>query len=125
MKLIKKAITYINMAILDEILMDLKGLTIAFEVWEKLKVTYEIMMLVNQVHPMHKLVCMQLDESKSVVEHLSSFTRTLSQLQDFGLPSFDEKLTTLLMTFPHSWETLIVSLSNNPNLTLIVSRVLF
>ena len=59
------------MAISDEILMDLKGLTIAFEVWEKLKATYEITTLINQVHLMRKLVCMQLNESKSVVEHLS------------------------------------------------------
>ena len=36
MKLNKKALTYIKMVVSDEILVDLKGLTIAFEVWEKL-----------------------------------------------------------------------------------------
>ena len=36
MRLNNKAITYIKMVVLDEILMDLKGLTTAFEVWEKL-----------------------------------------------------------------------------------------
>ena len=67
---------------------------------------------------MRKLVCMQLDESKSVVEHLFAFTSTLSQLQDSGLPSFDNKFKAifLLMTLPDSWGTLVVSLSNNPNL---------
>ncbi|MCO5608620.1 hypothetical protein L7F22_062833 [Adiantum nelumboides] len=74
---------------------------------------------INQVHLMRKLVGMQLDESKSAGEHLSLFTGILSQLQDSGLPSFDDKLKAifLLMTLPDSWETLVVSLSNNPNLT--------
>ncbi|KAH7439944.1 hypothetical protein KP509_04G083400 [Ceratopteris richardii] len=92
----KKAITYIKMVVSDEILVDLKSLTTAFE-----------------------LVCMQLDESKSTAEHLSSFTGTLSQLQDSELPPFDDKLKAifLLMTLPDSWETLVVSLSNSPSLT--------
>mgnify|MGYP000016945791 CR=1 FL=1 len=74
---------------------------------------------VNQVHLMQKLVDMQLDESKSVPEHLSLFTGTLSQLQDSGMAPFDDKLKAifLLLTLPDSWETLVVSLSNNPNLT--------
>ena len=65
------------------------------------------------------LVGMQLNESKSVPEHLSLFTGTLSQLQDSGMAPFDDKLIfiLLLMTLHDSWETLVVSLSNNPNLT--------
>ncbi|KAH7297375.1 hypothetical protein KP509_26G066900 [Ceratopteris richardii] len=101
MNLNKKAITYIKMAYIKmavsyEILVDLKGLTTAFE-----------------------LVCMQLDESKSAAEHLSLFTGTLSQLQDSGLPPLDDNLKAifLLMTLPDSWETLVVSLSNSPSLT--------
>ena len=99
--------------------MDLKGLVTAFELWAKLKATYENTTPVNQVHLMRKLVGMQLDESKSVAEHLSLFTGTLSQLQDLGMPPFDDKLKAifLLMTLPDSWETLVVSSSNNPNLT--------
>ena len=61
MKLNKKALTYIKMVVSDEILVDLEGLTNAFEVWEKLKATCEITTPINQVHLMHKLVCMQLD----------------------------------------------------------------
>ena len=62
---------------------------------------------------------MELDESKSATEHLIASTSTLSQLQDSGLPPFDDKLKSifLLMTLPDLWETLVVSLSNNPNLT--------
>ncbi|KAH7288390.1 hypothetical protein KP509_31G025000 [Ceratopteris richardii] len=93
MNLNKKAITYIKMAVSNEILVDLKGLTTAFEVWEKLKATYENTTLVNQVHLMRKL--------------------------DSGLLPFDDKLKAifLLMTLPDSWETLVVSLSNSPSLT--------
>ena len=60
------------------------------------------------------LVGMQLNESKSVPEHLSLFTGTLSQRQDSGMDAFDDKLKAifLLMTLPDSWETLVVSLSN-------------
>ena len=43
----KKAITYIKMVVSDEILVDLKGLTTAFEVWEKLRATYEITTPIN------------------------------------------------------------------------------
>ena len=62
---------------------------------------------------------MRLDVSKRATKHLSLFTGTLSQLQDEGLPGFDDKLKAifLLMTLPNSWETLVVSLSNSPNLT--------
>ncbi|MCO5584202.1 hypothetical protein L7F22_038125 [Adiantum nelumboides] len=68
---------------------------------------------------MRKLVGMQLDESKSAAEHLSLFTSILSQLQDSSLPPFYDKMKAifLLMTLHDSWETLVVSLSNNPNLT--------
>ena len=47
MKLNKKAITYIKMVVSDEILVFLKGLTTAFELWEKLKATYEITTPIN------------------------------------------------------------------------------
>ncbi|KAH7416413.1 hypothetical protein KP509_14G090400 [Ceratopteris richardii] len=101
MNLNKNAITYIKMVVSDEILVDLKGLRTSFE-----------------------LVYMQFDESKSAVEHLSSFTGTLSQLQDSRLPPFDDKLKAifLLMTLPDSWKTLVVSLSNSPNLTFDAIR---
>ena len=41
-------------------------------------------------------------------------------MQDSGLAPFNDKLKAifLLMTLPNSWETLVVSLSNNPNLTV-------
>ena len=115
----KKAITYIKMAIVDDILVDVKGLTTAHAVWEKLKSSHENKSPVNQVHLMRKLVNLDLDESKSVSEHLNAFTGVLSQLQDSGLQPFDDKLKAifLLMTLPESWEALVVSLSNNPNLT--------
>ena len=78
--------------------MDLTGLTTAFEVWEKLKATYKITTRVNQVHLVRKLVCMELDESKSAIEHL--FAIYSLTIQDSRLPPFDEKLKTifLLMT---------------------------
>ena len=115
----KKAVTYIKMGVSDDILLELKGLRYAFEVWEKLRASYENTTPVNQVHLMRKLMHMQLDDSKNALEHLSAFTGVLSQLQDFGLPPFDDKLKAiiLLMTLPDSWETLVVSVSNNPNLT--------
>ena len=43
-KLNTKAITYIKTVVSDEIFVDLMGLTNAFEVWEKLKATYDIVM---------------------------------------------------------------------------------
>ena len=115
----KKSVIYIKMAVSDEILVDLKRLEFASKIWAKLKATYENSLPVNQVHLMRKLVGMQLDESKSAVEHLSLFTSTLSQLQDSRMAPFDDKLKAifLLMTLPDSWETLVVSLSNSPNLT--------
>ena len=75
-------------------------------------------MLVNKVHLMRKLVCMQLNESKSALEHLSAFIGTPSLLQDSRLRPFDDQLKAIfvLMTLLDSWETLVVSLSNNPNL---------
>ena len=42
----------------------------------EIEATYEVTRLVNQAHLMCKLVCIQLDESKSAVEHLFAFTST-------------------------------------------------
>ena len=115
----KKAVTHIKMVVSDEILVDLKGLIFASKIWAKLKATYKNTTLVNQVQLMRKLVGMQLDESKCGAEHLSLFTGILSQLQYSRMAPFDDKLKAifLLMTLLDSWETLVVSLSNNPNLT--------
>ena len=41
MNLNKKAITHMKMALSDEVLVNLKGRTTAFEIWENLKATYE------------------------------------------------------------------------------------
>ena len=108
-RLKNKAITYIKMVVSDEILLDLKGLMNAFKVWKKLKATYEITTPVIQVHHlMRKLVCMQLDESRTAVEPFSAFTSTLSQQQEFGLPPFDDKLKAifLLMILLDLWVTI-------------------
>ena len=48
----KKVVIYIKMAVSDEILVDLKGLVSASEIWAKLKATYENSTPVNQVHLM-------------------------------------------------------------------------
>ena len=48
----KKVVTYIKMVVSDEILVDLKGLVSASEIWAKLKATYENSTPVNQVHLM-------------------------------------------------------------------------
>ena len=76
----KKAVTYIKMGVSDDILVDLKGLVYAFNVWEKLKANYENNTPVNQVHLMRKLMRMQLEDSENALEHLSAFTGVLSQL---------------------------------------------
>ena len=54
----KKAVTYIKMGVSDDILLELKGLRYAFEVWEKLRASYEKTTPVNQVHLMRKLMRM-------------------------------------------------------------------
>ena len=83
-----KVIMYIKMVVSNESLIDIKGLTTAHQVLEKLKTTYENNTPVNQVHLMRKLVSMRLDESKDATEHLSLYTGTLSQIQDSGFTSF-------------------------------------
>ncbi|MCO5607411.1 hypothetical protein L7F22_061607 [Adiantum nelumboides] len=65
---------YIKMAVTDDVLTDIKRLTIAYAVWEKLTSSYENRTPVNQVHLMRKLVNMELDESKPASEHLNAFT---------------------------------------------------
>ena len=56
----------------------------------------------TQVHLVHKLAYMQRVESKSVVEHLSTLTSTLSQLRDFGLPSFNGMLKAIFLLMTNS-----------------------
>ena len=79
-KLNKKVVASIKLALSDDILNDVKGLRIAYEVWQKLKSTHENTTPVNQVHLMCKLVNMRLDETKSALEHLSMFFGVLNQL---------------------------------------------
>ncbi|MCO5591745.1 hypothetical protein L7F22_045737 [Adiantum nelumboides] len=62
-KINRKAVTYIKMAVTDDILPAIKGLDTAMAVWDKLKASYENTTPMNQVHLMRKLVSLELDES--------------------------------------------------------------
>ena len=79
--LIKKAIGYCKRVMSDEILDDLKYLTTAHALWEKLRTAHEINTPVNQVHLMRQLVVNPLDELKIFAEHIGVFAYTF-QLQE-------------------------------------------
>ena len=51
-----KEVAHIYMAVSDEVLGNIKGLTSGHEVWSKLKTMYESTTVVNQVHLMRRLM---------------------------------------------------------------------
>ena len=65
-----------------EALLIFQAFAIAFEVWEKLKATYEITTPVNQVHLMRKLVCINLMSQKV---QLITINLTIARLQIISL----------------------------------------
>ena len=110
-----KEVAHIYMAVSDEVLGNIKGLTSGHEVWSKLKTMYESTTTVNQVHLTRRLMVAGLEDAKFAAEHISTFNLLLNQLQYVGLQIFNNKMKAifLLTILPETWEALIVSLSNS------------
>ena len=85
------------MAVSDEVLGNIKGLTSGHEVWSKLKTMYESTTTVNQVQLMGRVIAAQLEDAKSAAEHISTFNGLLNQLQDVGLQIFDDKMKAIFL----------------------------
>ena len=115
----RKVVAHIYMAVSDEVLGNIKGLTSGHEIQSKLKTMYESTTAVNQVHLMRRLIAARLEDAKSAAKHISTFNGLLNQLEDVEWRIFDDKMKAifLLMTLLKTWEALVVSLSNSTSLT--------
>ncbi|MCO5572758.1 hypothetical protein L7F22_026517 [Adiantum nelumboides] len=118
-KINRKAVTYIKMAVTDDILPAIKGLDTTMTVWDKLKASYENTTPVNQIHLMRKLVsieyglCEVMNSYAIRVPQMPPTGPTIMELDDLEalLPAgtMDATVPKLLAKLPDWRETLDAS----------------
>ena len=88
--------------------------TSAYELWIKLEEMYQTKTSRNKALLMRRLVNLKLQRETTVAEHTSEFQNLVNQLTSVDL-QFDDEMQALLLliSFPESWEILVVSLSNS------------
>ena len=86
---------------------------------------YEKKTAQNKAFVARKVVNLKLKEGRSVAEHLSEFQDLVNQMVTMKLIiDYELQVLLLLSSFPNSWETLVVLLSNSaPNGVLQLAMV--
>ncbi|VFQ74376.1 unnamed protein product [Cuscuta campestris] len=82
--------------------------------WRKLEGLYERKIAHNKASLIKRLVSLKLKPGKSFFEYHSDFQDIINKLTVMKIV-FDDELQALfiLISLPHSWETLVVSISNS------------
>lgn len=111
-KLDRKAIAFIRQWLDDSVFHHVSTMESACLLWKTLESLYERKTATDKAFLIWKLVNLKYKNSSSIAEHLNEVKNIVNQLTKITL---DEELQALLLlnSFPDSWETLVVSLSNS------------
>jgi hypothetical protein len=82
-----------------------------FQAWKKLYQAYQPTNCAFRVHYMRQLLCLQLQESSNVQEHVSEFLQLFDRLGTLSI-TFSDKVrdSYLLALLPESWDTFVTAL---------------
>ena len=88
--------------------------TNAYELWTKIESLIQKKMLRNKAHLVIRLVKLKYMDDQNMIEHLNTFKGIVNQLKKVDM-NIDDELQTLLLliSFPKSWDTLVVTLNNS------------
>ena len=96
-----------------------------YELWTKLKSLIQKKTSRNEAHLVRRLVKLEYMDGYNMIEYLNTFKGIVNKLKKIYMNIDDELQTFLLLSsFPESWDTLVVTLSNSaPNGKLIMDNV--
>jgi hypothetical protein len=115
---IRERIT-IRLCLVDSVLLNVSGESIAKELWDKLWNLYQSKSLVNKLFLRKKMYHLRMEDGDSVTEHLNAFNTRVSQLISINITIVEEdKCITLLCSFPNSWDNLVVAIGSTTQSTL-------
>ena len=107
----RKAVSTIELCLVDEVLSNTMGETTAAELWTKLESLYMTKSLSNVLYLKKKLYELKMKEGAPIHEHLSVFNTIISDLLcvDQKLQK-DDKALLLLTSLPPSYEHLVTTI---------------
>ncbi|KAA8547298.1 hypothetical protein F0562_003838 [Nyssa sinensis] len=98
----------------DSVFSHVSNETDAQVLWKKLEARHEQKTATNKDFLIRKLVNMKFKEGSSIADHLNEFQSVVNQLVTMKMVIEDELQALLLLSsLPHSWETLVVTVSNS------------
>ncbi|KAL2231694.1 UNVERIFIED_CONTAM: Retrovirus-related Pol polyprotein from transposon TNT 1-94 [Sesamum indicum] len=110
----RKAMSAIILSLSQNVAYHVKGAKSTKEVLQTLANMYEKSSIMNKVILMKKLFRLQMEERKSVADHLNDFNQLTIQLASVDIVFDDEvKALILLSSLPDSWDVVVTSVSTS------------
>ncbi|KAL2246201.1 UNVERIFIED_CONTAM: Retrovirus-related Pol polyprotein from transposon TNT 1-94 [Sesamum indicum] len=110
----RKAMSAIIMSLSRNVAYNMKGAKSTKEVLQTLADMYKKPSAMNKVMLMKKLFRLQMEERKSVADHLNDFNQLTTQLASVDIVFDDEvKALILLSSLPDSWDVVVTSVSTS------------
>nr|KYP32301.1 Retrovirus-related Pol polyprotein from transposon TNT 1-94 [Cajanus cajan] len=110
----RKAMSAIILSLSRNVAYHVKGAKSTKEVLQTLADMYEKPSAMNKVMLMKKLFKLQMEERKSVADHLNDFNQLTTQLASVNIEFDDEvKALILLSSLPDSWDVVVTSVSTS------------
>ncbi|KAL2254166.1 UNVERIFIED_CONTAM: Retrovirus-related Pol polyprotein from transposon TNT 1-94 [Sesamum indicum] len=110
----RKAMSAIILSLSRNVAYHVKGAKSTKEVLQTLADMYEKPSAMNKVMLMKKLFRLQMEERKSVADHLNDFNQLTTQLASVDIVFDDEvKALILLSSLPDSWDVVVTSVSTS------------
>ena len=121
----RKTVGYIRQWICDNVYHNVAQEKTAHSLWKRLEKLYETKNANNKAFLMKRLVNLKYVDGNPVADHMNDFQNISNQLTSMNINLEDElQALFLLSSFPESWETLVVSLSNSaPNGVVSMEQV--
>jgi hypothetical protein len=107
-----KSLSTIHLCLVDDVLFNIVGEDTTSGLWSKLESLYMMKSLMSRIYLKRQLYSLRIKEGTKVVYHLNTFNTLIVQLTSMEIKFEDEdKVITLLCSFPESWDNLVTSIS--------------
>jgi len=107
-------IANIHLALADEVLSSVAEKKTTKEIWNTLTKVYKSKSLHNKIFLKRRLYTLRMAKTTTVTDHINTIRTLFSQLTTLGQQiEENERVELLLQNLPHSYDQLIINLTNN------------